>query len=143
MSDNAFLDTNILIYLYSEDETHKREAAYQLVNTNKCITSTQAFNEASNIWLKKYELEKTHIIKYLDELETVCENVNLIQRNTINHALEIKQRYGFSYYDCLMLSSALDRGCDIIYTEDMQDGQFIEDRLAIINPFRNKADEEI
>jgi predicted nucleic acid-binding protein len=59
----------------------------------------------------------------------------LIQHKTINHALEINERYGFSYYDCLMLASALDGGCEVIYTEDMNDGQLIEERLRIINPF--------
>ena len=54
MHDKVFLDTNVIIYLYSEDEETKRDTVYKYINTNYCITSTQVFNEASNVWLKKY-----------------------------------------------------------------------------------------
>ena len=136
MNDRVFLDTNIFIYLYSDDEGEKRDAAYKILNGNKCITSTQTLNESSNIWYKKYNLNKIIITKYLDEIESVCDDVMLIQRKTINQALIIKDRYGYSYYDCLMLASALEGNCDIIFTEDMNDGQFIEQNLKIINPFK-------
>jgi len=52
MKDKAFLDTNVLIYLYSESELGKREVTYQILNSRYCITSLQAFNEASNVWFK-------------------------------------------------------------------------------------------
>ena len=50
MNDRVFLDTNIIIYLYSEDEGDKRDVAYQFVNNNKCVTSIQVMNEISNVW---------------------------------------------------------------------------------------------
>ena len=136
MSDRVFLDTNIIIYLYSEDEDDKREAVYRFVNKNCCITSIQTFNEASNVWLKKYNWEKDKIIKYLDGIEAVCDEILLIQKKTINEALSIRDRYDYSYYDCLVLSSALESNCKIILTEDMNDGQLIYNRLEIINPFK-------
>jgi len=136
MNDRVFLDANIIIYLYSDDEDEKRDAAYKILNGNKCVTSTQTLNESSNIWYKKYNLNKIIITKYLNEIESVCDDIMLIQRKTINHALIIKDRYGYSYYDCLMLASALEGNCDIIFTEDMNDGQFIEQKLKIINPFK-------
>jgi predicted nucleic acid-binding protein len=136
MSDRVFLDTNVIIYLYSEDEDYKRQAVYNLLNENICITSTQVFNESSNIWYKKYNLSKSQIVRYLNEIEAVCDEVTLIQRKTIDHALDIKERYGFSYYDCLMLASALEGNCGVIFTEDMRDGQIIEGRLKIINPLK-------
>ena len=136
MNDRVFLDTNIIIYLYSDDEDEKRDAAYKILNGNKCVTSTQTLNESSNIWYKKYNLNKIIITKYLNEIESVCDDIMLIQRKTINRALIIKDRYGYSYYDCLMLASALEGNCDIIFTEDMNDGQFIEQKLKIINPFK-------
>jgi len=51
------------------------------------------------------------------------------------NALSLKDRYGYSYYDCLMLASALEGNCRVIYTEDMSDGQMIDGALEIINPF--------
>jgi predicted nucleic acid-binding protein len=136
MNARVFLDTNIIIYLYSDDENDKRDVVYKLVNNNICITSTQVLNEASNVWFKKYNLCKHQIIKYLNGIEAVCDQILLIQRKTINHALSIKERYGYSYYDCLMHSSAIEGNCQIIYTEDMNDGQMINDTLKIINPFK-------
>jgi predicted nucleic acid-binding protein len=135
MNDRIFLDTNILVYLYSADENDKRDIAYKTINYNDCIISTQILNEASNVWYKKYKLNKTQITKYLDEIELVCEQVLLIQRKTINKALSIKDRYNYSYYDSLMLASALEANCSIIFTEDLQNGQLVEDTLKITNPF--------
>ena len=135
MSDRVFLDTNVIIYLYSEDEKEKRDAAYRVLNSNKCVTSTQAFNESSNIWYKKFNFDESQINQYLNEIEAVCDDIILIQRRTINQALSIKTRYCYSYYDCLMLASALDGNCRIFFTEDMSDGQLVEDKLKIVNPF--------
>ena len=135
MIDRVFLDTNILIYLYSEDEDDKRDVAYKVVNSNTCVVSTQTLNEASNILLKKYNLNKTQIVEYLDGIEAVCDEIILVQRKTINQALSIKESYGYSYYDCLILASALESNCNIIFTEDMSAGQMIDNQLKIINPF--------
>ena len=135
MNDRVFLDTNIIIYLYSEDETQKRCIAYNYINNFNCVTSIQAMNEASNVWLKKYRLSKIEINKYLDEIEAVCDEIMLINRKTLSQALDVFDRYHFSYYDSLMLSSALESNCDIILTEDMKDGQIINDTLKIMNPF--------
>ena len=92
-------------------------------------------NEASNVWLRKYNLGKGLIHKYLDEVDLVCDEVLQIKRKTINHALELKDRYGYSFYDCLMLASALEANCNTILTEDMNDGQTINGTLKIHNPF--------
>ena len=135
MNDRVFLDTNIVIYLYSEDENYKRDIACNFVNSSNCITSIQAMNEASNVWLKKYKLDKYEIAKYLDELEAICDDIVLIRRKTIDQALNIKDRYGYSFYDCLMLGAALEANCGIILTEDMKSGQVINDTLKILNPF--------
>ena len=137
MSDKAFLDTNILIYFYSEDDEHKRNAAYETLNNNDCVTSVQAMNESSNVWFRKFNWSASKIKEHLDNIEMVCDEVFPIHRNTINKALSLKERYGYSYYDCLMLASALDGNCQIIYTEDMSDGQIIDNTLKITNPFSN------
>ena len=55
---------------------------------------------------------------------------------TIQSALNIVDQYGFSYYDCLIISSALECKSTILYSEDMNDGQIIDKKLKIINPFK-------
>jgi len=136
MNDKAFLDTNILVYFYSENDEHKRSTAYRMLNRHDCVTSLQAMNEASNVWLSKCKWSAEKIKEHLDNIELVCDEILPIQRCTINRALDLKERYGYSYYDCLMLASALDGNCGIIFTEDMNDGQIISDTLKIVNPFK-------
>ena len=137
MSDKAFLDTNVLIYFYSEDDEHKRDAAYNILNVHTCVTSIQALNESSNVWFNKYKWNAAKIEEHLKNIELVCDEVIPIHRDTISKAIILKDRYAYSYYDCLMLASALESDCKIIYTEDMSDGQIIENKLKIINPFKD------
>ena len=137
MNDRAFLDTNVLIYFYSEDDGRKRDSAYHVLNSHGCVTSIQAMNEASNVWFNKYKWGAAKIEEHLNNIELVCDEVLSVHRSTINGALALKDRYGYSYYDCLMLSSALEGDCRIIYTEDMSDGQMISDALKIANPFKD------
>jgi len=136
MRDRAFLDTNVLIYFYSENDELKRNAAYHVLNSHACVTSIQAMNESSNVWFNKNKWSAKKIEAHLNNIELVCDEVLPVQRHTINKALVLKDRYGYSYYDSLMLASALDGNCKIIYTEDMNDGQIIHDTLKIVNPFK-------
>lgn len=50
-------------------------------------------------------------------------------------ALDLKSRYGFSYWDAAILAAALAQGCGQLYSEDMSHGQIIEG-LRIVDPFR-------
>jgi predicted nucleic acid-binding protein len=50
--------------------------------------------------------------------------------------LRISQRHKYHIYDSLVIAAALEAGCAILYSEDMQDGHSIES-LRIRNPFRN------
>jgi len=136
MSDRVFLDTNLLIYLYSESEPEKRTIVYRIFDNSHCITSLQALNEACNVWYRKYGWDGVKVYKHLDNIERLCNEVLMVGRSTINQALLLKDRFGYSYYDCLMLSSALGSNCCKIMTEDMKDGQIINDTLKIVNPFR-------
>jgi predicted nucleic acid-binding protein len=61
--------------------------------------------------------------------------VELVTLPTVHVALDIRERYGFSWYDSLIVAAALESNCDLLYSEDMQHGQIIEGRLSIVNPF--------
>ena len=45
------------------------------------------------------------------------------------------EKYDFQVFDGIIIAAALEADCDILYSEDMQDGQIIEDKLKIVNPF--------
>jgi predicted nucleic acid-binding protein len=136
MSDKAFLDTNVLVYFYSETEKDKKHCANNVLNCHDCITSIHAMCESSNVWMKKYKWSSIKTKEHLDNIKLICDEILPIQRSTINKATDLKERYGYSFYDCLMLASALEGNCKIIFTEDMQDGQIINDILKIKNPFK-------
>jgi predicted nucleic acid-binding protein len=57
--------------------------------------------------------------------------------DTVSSAWELKRKCHHSYWDSLILASALESGSSILYTEDMQHGQIIEKKIKIINPFKD------
>jgi predicted nucleic acid-binding protein len=64
----------------------------------------------------------------------VCQ-IAIVTSPLIQNALSIKEKYGFSYFDCLVIASALEMKCKFLYTEDLQDNQIIENTLIVKNPF--------
>lgn len=63
---------------------------------------------------------------------------SIIKKETIKLSFELMTKHKYSYWDSLIIASALENNCAILYTEDMQSGQIIEDRLKIINPYKQK-----
>ena len=58
-----------------------------------------------------------------------------VDTDTILKAAFLRKSYNFSYWDSMIVSSALESRCSILYSEDMQNGQIIEKQFKIINPF--------
>ena len=134
MPDKVFIDTNVLIYGYSEDEPDKRQRAIDCVRSGEAWISTQVLNETINVLKRKFSLSYSQIREAVQELSEGFPIV-LVSVNTIEMALNLAERYQYSYFDSLILASALEAGCQILYSEDLQDGQRIENQLTIINPF--------
>jgi predicted nucleic acid-binding protein len=61
-----------------------------------------------------------------------------ILQPSVMKAIDLSILYGYSYWDSLILATAIDNGCSILYTEDMQDGQVVDGKLKIVNPFTMK-----
>ena len=134
MKDKTFLDSNILIYLYSEDEPEKQNIVNNIFDKFECIVSTQTLNEFCNVCIKKLKRNVLEIIESLNEIRENCK-LEFVDNSVIEQALLLHKKYFYSYFDSLMLSSALKYNCAIIYSEDMQNGQIIENTLKIVNPF--------
>lgn len=136
MHDKAFLDTNILIYAYSEDEPKKQSIALQLIDSfeDNVIISKQVINELSNILLKKFKLGSDQVENVLLEIDNVLPIVDFDLTTQIK-ALKLKDRYQFQYYDALIVATALENNCTVVYSEDMQHEMLIDGNLKIINPF--------
>ncbi len=134
MKDKCFIDTNILVYCYSTTEPVKKRKAIEVSRSENAIISTQVLKEFSNTLLKKFELDWVSIERTLDEL-TESFIIFINQPHTIKKACSIGSGYGYTFYDSLIIASALEAGCKILYTEDLQHMQLIDKKLQIINPF--------
>lgn len=139
MSAESFIDTNLFIYQLEALDERKSAQADRIIREgietrNACI-SFQVVQECLNTALRKAEIplstdQTRHYLKYvLAPLFRVPASIALYDR-----ALEVQARYGYSFYDSLIVAAALDAGCTRLYSEDLQDGQRIEG-LTIENPF--------
>ena len=134
MSDRIFFDTNVLVYCYTETEPNKKSVAVEFAQSPDAWISTQVLQELSNTLRRKFGKEWIEVVGTLEE---VCQNFEIFTNlsDTLRDAIRIADKYGYSLYDSLILSSALAVGCKIVYSEDMQNGQVIDGRLTIVNPF--------
>jgi len=142
MNDKAFIDTNVFIYLYSEDETQKQHISQKAVEKFDCIISTQVLNEFGNVCIGKLNQPPEDVELAINEIIGQC-TVLTIEKHTIMQALQIHKRYGYKYFDSLMIASALYSGCKYFLTEDLSDGQVIDNKLTIINIYSEKNAEII
>ncbi len=135
MKDKFFIDSNVLVYSYSYSEPDKNGKAWDILKEkDKIIISSQVIGEFINVLFKKHKIEKNLVSLAAKKIIKIF-GFKLIYPETIEKALFIFERYKFSYYDSLIIASAIENGCDILYSEDMQHKQVIDDKLTIINPF--------
>ncbi len=137
MKDKEFIDTNILVYAKLDDNENrwKRNKAIALIKQIRgCpVISVQVLNEFSSV-LIKHEISN-HII--LEAIQEIVEDTFVITLdvNLLWETWRIRDKYLFSYWDSMIISAALMEGCNILYSEDFQHEQIIENNLRIINPF--------
>ena len=134
MKDKIFLDSNILIYSYSSTEPDKQIISRELIKLNDTYISTQVLQELTNTITRKLKFSYTDAINVINESEQ-NNNLHINTKNTVLKACSIAGKYGFSFYDSLIISAALESGCQILYTEDLHHNQTIEGKLKIVNPF--------
>ncbi len=134
MRDKIFLDSNVLIYSYSNSELTKQSIARKIITESHTFISTQVLQELTNTITKKLKFSFRQAESAIEEC-TNNSNVHANNVETILHACRIAEKYLFSFYDSLIVSAAMECGCTILYLEDMQHGQKIEQTLTILNPF--------
>ncbi|QJD97732.1 PIN domain-containing protein [Mucilaginibacter robiniae] len=135
MNDRVFLDSNILVYTYSSTEPEKQAIARQLVIKNNSFISTQVLQELCNIVTRKFKFSYPVAIQAIEEC-SANNDVHVNSGNTVLQACRVADRYGFSFYDSLIIAAAIESNCSILYSEDMRDGQLIEGVITIKNPFK-------
>jgi predicted nucleic acid-binding protein len=140
MSAKYFIDTNIFVYSFDNRQAEKKQRAQVLIQqaleTGSGIISTQVIQEFLNVATQKFaapltiEDGRTYLRLVLNPLCQIYPNLLLYE-----NCLDIQAETKYSFYDSLILSAAIQGGCDILYSEDLQAGQQVRE-VKITNPFR-------
>jgi len=135
MSDKVFVDSNVIIYAHTDFQPSKQLAAQQIIIDKYTVVSSQVLNGTANILRKKFKQNWSDIAVVVKE---ITENNALYVNDdeTTLRACSVADRYGFSFYDSLIVAAALISKCSVLYSEDLQDGQQIE-YLTVANPFHD------
>lgn len=136
MAKKCFIDTNIWLYAFIETgDKKKRQNAKKTIKDDGVIISTQVINETCVNLLKKTSLTETEIqalvVSFYNKY-TVWE----INQSTLIKASRLREQHSFSFWDSMIIATALNADCEILYSEDMQDGLKVENKLVITNPFK-------
>jgi predicted nucleic acid-binding protein len=129
----SFLDSNVLLYLALEDQRKAARSEELLVQGG--MISVQVLNEIANVARRKYQKPWAEIEDFLGLIRSFL-RVMPVTLEIHEMGLALAQRHGFAIYDSMLVSAALSGGCDVLWSEDMQDGLLIDSRLRIANPFK-------
>jgi predicted nucleic acid-binding protein len=132
----SFLDTNVLVYLASGDEG--KSGRVEALLATQCTLSVQVLNEFANVARRKMGFDWVEVRDFLAIVRALTVIVP-IGIETHDEGLRLSERYRLSIYDAMIVSAALLAQCDTLWSEDMQDGLVVEDRLTIRNPFATGA----
>ena len=143
MSDRYFLDTNLFVYCFDRTDHRKQQIAEKWVmralKDHVGVISSQVIQEFFNVATRKFAqpMKAPECRAYLETvLSPLCEIFPSL--SLYHQALTLKEETGFSFYDTLIVTAALEANCRILYSEDLHPGQII-DGLKIQNPFAKDA----
>ena len=131
---DSFFDTSVLLYLLSSD-TEKADRVEALLAESGVI-SVQVLNEFTAVASRKLSMPLGDIREVLETIRSICRTEPLTVDDH-DRAGEIMERYKFSFYDSVIVASALHARCKTLYSEDLQHDQVIDEQLRVTNPFKH------
>jgi predicted nucleic acid-binding protein len=137
-AERAFLDTNVLVYLFDHDEPDKEARARDILEQaepGELVLSTQVLSEFYVVVTRKLKrpldaARAAQAVDWLSLLEVIVPDPALVKA-----AIQTSRSAQLSYWDGLIVASAAAGGCDRLLTEDLNDGQLIGS-VRVENPFR-------
>jgi predicted nucleic acid-binding protein len=139
MGAEVFIDTSVFVYHLDRSDKRKHRIAEDIVRvglgSGRACISFQVVQEWLNVALRKAAVPLTteQARSYLDVV--LLPLMQVLPSGALYHrALDVQQRWRFSFYDSIIVASALSAGCTQLLSEDLQDGQRIEG-LVVKNPF--------
>jgi predicted nucleic acid-binding protein len=138
MNDRAFIDSNVLLYAAEEKAALKsaRSGVWlrYLLQRGLGVANLQVLNEVANVLIKRGGMRPEAVFSIVDGYALF--GATAINFETVAAARILHFENGYSWWDCLLLASAIELQCRFFLSEDMQDGHRIRG-LTIINPFRH------
>ena len=139
MSDKIFIDSNIWLYALIEEQQErdkpKHKLAKQLITHHETIQmSTQVVNEVCINLMRKAARDNAYIFDFTHRFINAY-TVHPQTTDDLMTAATLRLDYHFSYWGSLIVASAINSDCRLLYSEDMQSGLCVYDKLRINNPF--------
>lgn len=128
-----FLDTNILLYAFSDD---RRSVTAKSLLATPHVISVQVLNEFASAGHRKFKMTWDEINVSIAAFHETAARVVPLTVKLNFQAILLAERYRLSFYDALIVAAALEAGSEELLSEDMQDGMVIAERLTIRNPFK-------
>jgi predicted nucleic acid-binding protein len=130
----AFIDSNILVYLIDNRSKEKTQKIQDFLSPDFLISS-QVIAENVNVCLKKLRITKEDTFDFARRILRRFRMVQITE-DVLLKSFEISIKYQLSSWDSIIVATALLNSCSTLYSEDMQDGLVIENKLTIKNPFK-------
>jgi predicted nucleic acid-binding protein len=133
MNDKIAIDTNVLIYIFDSSDDKKREIANAFLKRTNMISS-QVISEFLNVSKRLLKLPKSEVLGLCIK---ILENSTIIpvSKQTLVDSTLLIEKYDFQLFDSIIVASALQANCTVLYSEDMQHKLLVEKQLWILNPF--------
>ena len=131
MNAEVFFDTNVLLYLLSDDPAKAGRAEALLAEGG--TISVQVLNEFASVCRRKLGLELREVQEFVETFRAVCAVVP-VDLPLHEDGVALAYRHKIAVYDGLIVAAALRAGCRTLFTEDLRHGERVEG-LVIVNPF--------
>jgi predicted nucleic acid-binding protein len=138
MSAKVFIDSNVFLYAVEEQDPVKAARAAEwlrhLLESGVGVANMQVMNEVTNVLFKRARLPAEKVFELIDGYAGF--GARPINEETVLAARLVRFETGYSWWDCVLLASAMELGCNQFLTEDLRDGHAVRG-LTILNPFRH------
>lgn len=134
----CFLDTNVLVYAFGNDDPRKREVARSLAESGDALVGTQVLSELANVLTRRMGFSAAETRSRISGIAASCEGF-VVTPSVVLDALRVMERYQYSFYDSQILAAALAAGTKVLYSEDLHSDQTIDGTLTIRSPFRTSV----
>jgi predicted nucleic acid-binding protein len=132
--NNIAIDTNILLYALDDFYPEKQNISIQIIADHPVFCS-QSLSEFINVCLRKWKFPKSKVAELVKTYINQSIYVPVSEKMLLT-SFNIMNNYDFQLFDSIIVASALESRCSILYSEDMNDGQLIDKQLKIVNPFK-------